>query len=530
MRKLYIYLITVLISNILNAQDLIVAQKMVIGKMAVDNEKNILVSGYFSGTFDFDFSLNKAEITSWKDGNGSDMFIASYDSLLNYNWAFSYGPGSDQNIYNILTDKYGNIYVNGFAYKTTDFDPSADIALLSANSNGEVSFLAKYDKAGNFKWVKNFDEKLILVLNNSFYGNSSNTISKYDFNGNEIWRANIPNRKAPVFDKKSQFYFLTDSTQSEYYQRPLSICAIDTLGKLKFKKELTQSSNSKFSGCKLYFVNEKLVISGGFWGDVDMDPQNSSNIITNTKMYELFQRGQYTGIWVPDFRNFLAEYDPKGNLIFVNDHYVVPSLIKSDKSGNVFIVGSFLGSVNLDLKNSEKISLSTIGFANYLAEYDSDFNIISAVKLSEIDISQMYIVTPYVNDLYFSSNYAIMVGRFNNLHLSQGAILYPNYPEFYIAIYKNFQISPLIMHSNVGINSSSISIYPNPAIDKFTIEIPQMTEIYTLTIYDINGQAIDKQLIKEIKTQIDISNLKNGMYFLKLNTDKIEIIRKLIKG
>lgn len=529
MKNFYILLILALTYNILNAQDLIVAQKMLVGKLAVDNNKNIVVSGYFSGSFDFDFSTNKSELTSWSNGNGSAIFIASYDSLLNYKWAFSIGSGSDQNISTILTDDFGNIFVNGFAYTTTDFDPSANIVSLTGNTNGEVKFLAKYDKSGHLKWVKNFDEKLLSVCKNSLYSNSLNTLCKYDNNGNEIWKVNVPYRKSFVFDKKSMFYFLTDSTQSEYYQRPLSICAIDTMGNLKFKKELTRSSNSKFSGCKLFFVNDKLVIRGGMWGDVEMDPKNSSLVINNTKMVQLFQHGQYTGIWVPQFINFLAEYDLNGNLMFVNDHCDIPSLIKSDQSGHVFIVGSFIGSVNLNLKNSEKINLSTIGYANYLAEYDSAFNFISAVKLTEIDASQIYTVSPYINDLFFSGNYAIMVGRFNNLHLSQDAVLYPNFPEFYIAIYKNFQISPLIINSSIDIISSSISIYPNPAIDKFTIEIPQMTEINTLTIYDINGQVIDKKRIKENKTQIDISDYKNGMYFLKLNTGKMEIIRKLIK-
>ena len=97
--------------------------------------------------------------------------------------------------------------------------------------------------------------------------------------------------------------------------------------------------------------------------------------------------------------------------------------------------------------------------------------------------------------------------------------------------------SPFII-SSVSCNSNSInsnyhensfSIYPNPANDKIVIETTQITKGGTLTIYNINGKELIKRQIRESKTQIDISNLASGAYFVKLITDKKVEVRKIIK-
>ena len=77
--------------------------------------------------------------------------------------------------------------------------------------------------------------------------------------------------------------------------------------------------------------------------------------------------------------------------------------------------------------------------------------------------------------------------------------------------------------------SSEIHIYPNPANNKLTIETPQLTKESTLTILNLNGQELIRQQVKDSKTQIDISNLASGIYFVKLITDMTVEVRKIIK-
>ena len=77
--------------------------------------------------------------------------------------------------------------------------------------------------------------------------------------------------------------------------------------------------------------------------------------------------------------------------------------------------------------------------------------------------------------------------------------------------------------------SENIYIYPIPAFEKISVEISPMIKESMLTIYNISGQELIKQQIKNNKTEIDISNLTRGIYFVKLITGKTVEVRKIIK-
>ena len=84
-----------------------------------------------------------------------------------------------------------------------------------------------------------------------------------------------------------------------------------------------------------------------------------------------------------------------------------------------------------------------------------------------------------------------------------------------------------IPKSNYNLNNQ-FSVYPNPAHEKITIEIPGTAKESTLTILNINGQETLSYKITESKTQIDISKLTTGVYFVKLITDKTVDVSKVI--
>ncbi|MFA6923372.1 MAG: T9SS type A sorting domain-containing protein [Bacteroidales bacterium] len=76
---------------------------------------------------------------------------------------------------------------------------------------------------------------------------------------------------------------------------------------------------------------------------------------------------------------------------------------------------------------------------------------------------------------------------------------------------------------------NKINIYPIPSNDELIIEIPRLIRENFLTICNIKGQELMRQQIKDSKTQINISNLTSGIYFVKLITDKTVEVRKILK-
>ena len=68
----------------------------------------------------------------------------------------------------------------------------------------------------------------------------------------------------------------------------------------------------------------------------------------------------------------------------------------------------------------------------------------------------------------------------------------------------------------------SVSIYPNPAQDKFTVSLPTETE-FTVTVLDVLNQAVKRQSGIE-KLSIDCSDLQAGMYLLQIvSGDEVSI-------
>ena len=64
--------------------------------------------------------------------------------------------------------------------------------------------------------------------------------------------------------------------------------------------------------------------------------------------------------------------------------------------------------------------------------------------------------------------------------------------------------------------NQKITIYPNPANDKLYIESEQLIN-QNIEIYDLNGKLINSKIIGSSNTEIDIADLPQGIYFVKIS-------------
>jgi hypothetical protein len=80
-----------------------------------------------------------------------------------------------------------------------------------------------------------------------------------------------------------------------------------------------------------------------------------------------------------------------------------------------------------------------------------------------------------------------------------------------------------------GNNSKGeISIYPNPTESTFTISLEDFSQSSSITVYDILGKTITtKQLIAN-KTIIDLTGSDKGVYFISVQTENGNSVRKVI--
>jgi hypothetical protein len=78
--------------------------------------------------------------------------------------------------------------------------------------------------------------------------------------------------------------------------------------------------------------------------------------------------------------------------------------------------------------------------------------------------------------------------------------------------------------------NDKITIYPNPCIDKIYIAQTNTNEIEVILL-DIIGKQVGKTIkSKSQTTEIDVSGLKAGIYFLDVKTKEEMCFKKIIKN
>ncbi len=132
--------------------------------ITTDSEGNVLTTGYFQGTGNFD-PTNNTTVTG--SPGGLSMFISKLDAGGNFVWAKALdrpvGKVGVEQGKSIVTDENGNVFIAGFFTGDIYMDPDmSNISreVFSANTNSDA-FLLKLDKSGNYAWGKLIKSSLI---------------------------------------------------------------------------------------------------------------------------------------------------------------------------------------------------------------------------------------------------------------------------------------------------------------------------------------------------------------------------------
>lgn len=120
--------------------------------VVVDDNGNVIVTGSFRDTVDFDPGAGVSTLIS--NGSNRDIFIAKYDGNGNFLWAHGMGATGEDEGRTVTVDAAGNVYVVGKFKQTVDFDPGAGTFNLTAASTFGDFFVLKLDAGGNFTWAK----------------------------------------------------------------------------------------------------------------------------------------------------------------------------------------------------------------------------------------------------------------------------------------------------------------------------------------------------------------------------------------
>ncbi len=98
--------------------------------ISIDALGNILVTGYYKGTVDFNPGTATFNMTS---STNNDAYLAKYTTLGSFVWAASLGSTGYESGFDIIADTSNGVYATGNFGGTADFDPGSGTYNLTSN-------------------------------------------------------------------------------------------------------------------------------------------------------------------------------------------------------------------------------------------------------------------------------------------------------------------------------------------------------------------------------------------------------------
>lgn len=508
-----------------------------------DNEGNFIMIGYFTGTSDFDASVNDY-ILSTPSTTNQDIFVSKYTANGDLIWAKRIGGINQESADKIIIDSNNNIIISGIfnGNNTTDFDPGIGVFNLTP-SDTQSTFVLKLNSSGDFlnacKLEKAYINDLSVdSLNNIYYTGRFGGVIDVDPGAGIV---NITSN--------------TPSNNNSF------LIKINENFNFQWVKTFVADAGSN-SATSIYIKNNEILLAGFFQNTVNFDYGNSNSSLTRTGSN-----------WGSFCDAFILKLDLQGNFNWVKQlksNCILIEDIAFDNQNNICVTGFFYDNVDLDTSVNQLI-LNVDGLADlFLAKYDTYGNLIFGKKIGEnlsmdgesngkslaIDSdNNLFVVCDFQNKIFFNNQYyginytnGISILSWDAMGNELGCYYYPAadsycykilnvnnafYTTGYFFNSVNFgnNVTPIVKNSygdsdnflfklsknnleNEDFDSNNIKIYPNPVVDFLSLDLKEKTKI-NIKIFDINSRLVFEKSFVEETIKLDFSKFNNGVYLVE---------------
>lgn len=304
--------------------------------MAIDYLGNILVTGHFTGSADFDPDTS---VTNLLGNNGADLFILKLNPSGKFIWAKAIaGPGEDKG-YSIAVDSANNVFITGIFTDTVDFDPGPGISNLYG-AGFEDAFVLKLYSNGNFAWAKSIGTSVF----------ESGTSICVDSKGVSFTAGKF--RGTTDFDPSASIENRTSAGQDDNF-----ILKLDSAGNY-LDVFVFGNTQSDVPWVIKLDKQKNIVCTGDFKSTCDFDP--------GLGIYNLTATG---GV-----ETYILKLDTLGNFISASS-FGGPSTdfvrgMSFDEMNNIYLTGSHFGITDFD-PGPGTFNVSSLGFlAMYILKLD----------------------------------------------------------------------------------------------------------------------------------------------------------------
>jgi hypothetical protein len=319
-----------------------------IAGIGLDGIGNVYSTGKFNGTVDFDPGADIVNLTS---SGGRDIFINKIDANGNYLWAKQLSGISINQVKGISVDRTGNVYTTGSFYRTADFDPGPNQALLTSTIQSDI-FVSKLDSNGDYLWAKQFNAGNLDPANDITVDSIGNVYTTGIFSG------------TVDFDPGTGVANLAGGIRTSF------ISKLNSAGNYINVQQLPAGSNQIINVTSDGLGN--VYTTGVFFGTVDFDPGITKANLNGSGLEDIFiskSDSQGKHLWVKQFQR-------------QQSGFLRPELTTVDNLGNVYTTGYFSGIVDFDPGPGTALLNRESGGA-FISKLDKDGNYLWAKQFGD---------------------------------------------------------------------------------------------------------------------------------------------------
>ncbi|MFA7380789.1 MAG: T9SS type A sorting domain-containing protein [Bacteroidia bacterium] len=484
----------------------------------IDAAGNLYCSAYFRGTSDFNPGAAVYNLTS---AGTEDAVVVKLTPAGNFVWAIRVGGSQADYITSIKCGVDNNLYCSGYFRDTVDFNPGPDsLKLIGPVTN---AFFLQLDSAGIFirafslgsNNYPDYAYDIIPLQNGAFYlaGEYRDTCD-FDPKAGVVLRPTVGPYKSDAFVAK---YSTCSNTMSSF---SATVCNRYTApdGKIYYTSGNYTATLPNQGGCDS-IISMQITISSVDSGVT----QNGQTLTANNTgaQYQWINCNSFSPITNASGRSFTSGYTgnyavivSKNGCIDTSDCFPITCLATNSTIDPV-VCKYYTAPNGVQYFTTGTYSIT---IPNY---FGCDSNITMNITIKSVDV----VVTLNGKTLTSSANNAQY--QWLNCDLGYAPVSGANGKQFTPAVSGDYAVavtqngcsdttaclSVLISGVNAQ-NNPALNLYPNPAQQTVTINLPVAQGV--VSVFNSRGQLVLKELVSKSQQELNIMNLPNGLYLLKV--------------
>ena len=452
----------------------------VVFDMAIDPSDNVLLTGHFEGTVDFDPGPDVFNLVC---PGYLDAFVLKLDSSGRFIWARKFDGMFSEQGKCIAADDSGNVFTCGNFSGNTDFDPGAGTYSLTAKAATDM-YVSKLSASGDFIWARSigaidqFGIKAIAV----------------DVKGNPYIAGQFQN--TVDFDPGSAAFQLSSFGNSDVF-----LLKLNAKGQFEWVDRIGGKAIDEVNDLCIG-ASGHLYMTGFYSDSADLDPASLSKKLYSVNGPDVFilkldSAGQY--VWARSLGGNSADQS---------------FAIYADQAGNVFSTGYFRGTADFDpgikvftLKTKDG---STMEENVFISKLNSNGNFVWALNFGASYDERGYDIKVKEDGRIICTGSFMSTVDFDcdtgKYFLSQSDL--QNRGLFVLNMQQPKTVSVQPPHAY------RFKVYPNPAASTLRLEWPEADAICGIRIFSADGSLLASFQNVKSASEIDISRLSPGLYVL----------------